>query len=108
MAHGLCSSAQKVADIIATHARHANDFVPAALASGNGNGRSRYLQKFREKVDARLIRAAFDRRRGQRKFQSVPEFARDRVLFRARMNSDTENNSVQSCFDGDQVFSGSK
>ncbi len=58
-----------------------------ALAGGNGNGRPRHLQKFREEFDAGLVGPALDRRRGQRKFKRVAKFPGDRVLPRPGMNA---------------------
>src|SRR2546425_6925778 len=59
---------------------HNNDFVAAGLAGGNGNGRTRHLQKFREKVDASGISLAVHRRRSQRDFQCISNLPSDRVL----------------------------
>ena len=78
----------------------ANDFIPPAQAGRNGNGRSRHLQKFREKFDASVIGAAFQGRRGQRELQRVAQFAGDGILLRPRMHLHRERNSVIALFDG--------
>ena len=75
------------------HPGHANHFTPAGLAGGNGNGRSRHPQKFREEFDAGLIGPSFDWRCGQRDFQRIAEFACDGVLLGAGMNANRERNA---------------
>ena len=79
--------------------RDADDFIPAALAGGNGNGRSRHLQKFGEEFDASLICPAFDRRCGQGDFKGVAKFAGDGILLRTRMNSHRETDTVVGFMD---------
>ena len=67
--------------------RDADDFIPAALAGGNGNGRSRHLQKFREEFDAGLVGSIIYRRTGQRNFERIANLAVESILFGPRMNS---------------------
>ena len=45
------------AQFIGRKPRDTDDLISAALAGGNGNGRSRHLQKFRKEFDASLIGA---------------------------------------------------
>jgi hypothetical protein len=71
---------KKLPNFLCRYARYPNDFVPAALAGRNGNGRSRHLQKICEEFDAGLIGFAVDRRRGQGDFERVADLAGDRVL----------------------------
>jgi hypothetical protein len=47
-------------DFVGRKSGDANHFCAAGLAGSNGNGRSRYLQKFREEFDAGFIGSAFD------------------------------------------------
>ena len=50
------------------------------LAGGNGNGGTRDAQKIGEELDAGVVGSAFHRRRGQRKFKSIADFASDCVF----------------------------
>src|SRR5580700_1106188 len=55
--------------------RDANHFSAAGVAGGNGNGRSRHFQKFREEFDAGFVGFAIGRRRNEGNFEGVAEFA---------------------------------
>lgn len=108
-----CRFAPRVCDLVqhstahvfGRHSRHADNFIAAALAGRNGNGRSRHLQKFCEKLDAGFVGSAFDRRGGEREFERIADFACDRILFGARMNSDRKRDTVFSLVNGDQDVS---
>jgi hypothetical protein len=67
---------------------NADDFIPAGLAGGYGNGRSRHLQKFGKEFDAGVVGSTVDRSAGQGDFERLAEFAGDRVLLRAGMDFD--------------------
>src|SRR5215471_19066231 len=86
--------------LLGGQSHHADDFIPAAVAGRNGNGRSRHLQKLCEEFDAGLIGAALNGRHGEREFNCVSQFPSDRALFRVRMNSDSEGNTPVAVLDG--------
>src|ERR1700756_1324000 len=65
------------AQFVSRKPRDADDLISAALAGGNGNGRSRHLQKFRKEFDAALVGSAVYGRRGQGDFERIAEFAGD-------------------------------
>src|ERR1700692_1566393 len=101
-----------LAQFVGRKPRDADDFIPAALAGGNGNGRSRHLQKFGEEFDASLIGSAVYGRRGQRDFERIAEFAGDGVLLGARMDFHRESYTAtrnlkrnHSCSSGSPVSS---
>jgi len=74
-----------------------NDLIPAGLAGGNGNGRTRYPQKLGEEFDAGFVGPAFDGRRGQRELKCIAKFAGDRVFLGAGMDSDLKRDAF-GCF----------
>src|SRR5438067_775970 len=61
------------------NARDAHDFVAAALASGNRNGRARHAQKFREELDHGGVGLAIDRWSRQFKLQCIAERSSDAI-----------------------------
>src|SRR5438445_12351513 len=75
----------------------ANYLITAGVAGSNSNGGTRYLQKFREEVDAGLIGFALHRRSSEGNPESIAKFASDGVLFRARMDLDGEGDAA-GCF----------
>src|SRR6266851_765410 len=81
-----------------------NHFSAAGLARGNGNGRSRYLQKSREEFDACVVPFAIDRRSGKRELKRVTKFAHDSVLLRAGMDFDCESHAAARFLDGNQAL----
>src|SRR5579872_321263 len=98
------SCTQTIANILPSHSHHAHDLIPAGLASGNGNGRSRHLQKFREEFNAGPVRSSLDRRSSKRNLQRVAEFAGNRVLLRTWMNLDRKANSTVGFMKGNHAF----
>src|SRR5579872_4901796 len=98
------SCTQTIANILPSHSHHAHDLIPAGLASGNGNGRSRHLQKFREEFNAGPVRSSLDRRSSKRNLQRVAEFAGNRVLLRTWMNLDRKANSTVGFVKGNHAF----
>src|SRR5271155_2611952 len=85
--------------------RDTDNFLAAGLAGGNGNGRSRHHQKFREEFDAGLVGAAIDGWRGQREFERVAEFAGDGIFPGARVDLDCEGYAAGRFLKGNQSFS---
>jgi hypothetical protein len=77
---------QALSDLIRRQAVHANHFVPAGLARGYGNGRSRYFQKFGEEVDARTVRTTLSRRLRDGDLQRIANFPGDLVFSGARVD----------------------
>src|ERR1700747_503305 len=75
----------------------ANYLITAGLAGSNSNGGTRYLQKFREEVDAALIGFALHRRSSEGNLETIAKVARDGVLLGARMHLDGEGDAA-GCF----------
>src|SRR5208283_231853 len=59
------SVCQPPPDFFGRQAGYADHFIPAGLAGCNSNGGTRYLQKFCEKIYARVVGFAVDWRGGQ-------------------------------------------
>jgi len=89
-----CLVRQSISNVLASHSRDTNDFIPAALAGRNGNGTSRHLQKFRKEFDASFVGPPLNRRSGQRNFQRIPHLASDPILLRPRMHLDRKRRPV--------------
>lgn len=58
---------------VCADARNSNYFVATVEAGGNGNGGTRYFQKFREKTDTGIICSAVDGRSGDLQLESISE-----------------------------------
>src|SRR5208337_2721879 len=80
------SVCQPPPDFFGRQAGYADHFIPAGLAGCNSNGGTRYLQKFCEKIYARVVGFAVDWRGGQGQFQRVAYFAGDGVFPGARVD----------------------
>src|SRR5258706_3487112 len=88
------STAESVAHLLDCQTRDPNHFIPAGLAGCNSNGGTRYLQKFCEELDTRLVGFAVDGRGSQGQFERVAYFAGDGVLLGARVDFDSEGGAA--------------
>src|ERR1051326_38095 len=75
-------------------AGNANGLQAAASAGSYRNGRARDFQKIGEEINAAIIGAAFDRRRGQGEFDGIAKLARDGVLLGPGMDFDLKGDAV--------------
>ena len=79
-------------------ARHTDDFIPAGLAGCNGNGGTRQVQKFCEKINAGFVGFAVDGRGCEGQFYCVAYFAGDGILLCAGVDFDREGCSAGRVF----------
>ena len=89
-------------DFLSRKPCNTNHFVTIALAGGNGNGRSRNLQKIRKEFDAGLVGAPIDGRRGKGEFKRIAKFAGDSTFLCARVNSDRESGARYGLMNSNQ------
>jgi len=94
--------AQLLFHLRGTDARNPNQLLTAEFSGGYRNRRAWNIQKFRDEIDARLVGAAFDGRRGQRQLERVAQHAGDGVLAGARMHLDLACGSGRRVVDGYQ------
>jgi len=96
---------QSSAKFIGRHPRDADHLISAALTRGYSNGGARDFQKLRQKLDAGLIGAAFNGRRGEDDLESAADLAEEGVPAGARLHADGEGSAVGSVADGDHESS---
>src|SRR5258707_6781693 len=92
------SIAKAVAHLLGCQTRDPNHSIPAGQAGCNSNGGPRHLQKFCEEFDAGGVGFAVRGRGSQGDFQRVAYFAGDGVLLGARVDFDSEGDSVGRIF----------
>ena len=89
-----------MSDLVSRQTSNANDFVTAALAGSYGNGRARHIQSLCEEIDAGLIGASLDGRRGESQLQSITDLPGDAVLFGTWVDFDGKRRAGWRVVDG--------
>jgi hypothetical protein len=87
---------EPLSDFVCSQSGDTNYFLPAVLTGSYGNGSAGHLQEFRQELDAGFVGSAFDRRRRQRQFDRIANFAGDGILFGAGVDFDGEGGAKRS------------
>src|SRR5262249_57541358 len=71
----------------------------------NGNGGTRYFQKFREKTDTDFVCSAVDGRSGNLQLECIPQHSRDSLSLCFRMNLHRKRDAICRLLDSDHRLS---